>query len=181
MASSSNVYAASYTFPNVSHLVSIKLDNGNYIRWLTQIEPVLKANELLGIVEGTELCSPIQVPASANKDEQIPNPTYSLWVKKDQSILGRINATFTEIVLSTIYGLRTSHEVWKFLAIHFAFLSSTRLAQIKRQLQMIQQGNQTFTAFVDSAQRLINELAAVGKPVDDEEFITYILNGLHPS
>jgi hypothetical protein len=141
MASSSNMFAASYTFPNASHIVSIKLDKGNYIRWLTQIELVLKANELLGIIDGTEPCLPIQVPASANKDEQIPNPAYSLWVKKDQSILGWINATLTKIVLSTIYGLRTSHEVWRFLAIQFASLLRTRFAQIKCQLQTLQQGN----------------------------------------
>jgi hypothetical protein len=141
MASSSNMFAASYTFPNVSHIVSIKLDSGNYIRWLMQIEHVLKANELLGIIDGTEPCPPIQVPASADKDEQVPNPAYSLWVKKDQSILGWINATLTETVLSTIYGLCTSHEVWRFLAIWFASLLRTRFAQIKRQLQTLQQGN----------------------------------------
>jgi hypothetical protein len=78
MASSSNLSVASNTFPNVSHIVSIKLDNGNYIRWLMQIEPVLKANELLGIVDGKKSCPPIQVPASADKDEQVPNPAYSL-------------------------------------------------------------------------------------------------------
>jgi hypothetical protein len=134
MASSSNMYVVSYTFPNIFHIVSIKLDNGNYIRWLTQIELVLKANELLGIVDGTEPCLPIQVPASADKHEQVPNLAYSLWVKNDQSILGWINATFTETVLSTIYGLGTSHEAWRFLAIRFASLSRTRFAQIKRQL-----------------------------------------------
>jgi hypothetical protein len=67
MASSSNMFAASYTFPNVSHIVSIKLDNGNYIRWLMQIEHVLKANELLGIIDGTEPCPPIQVPVMSVK------------------------------------------------------------------------------------------------------------------
>jgi hypothetical protein len=82
----------------------------------------------MGIVNGKEPCPPTHLPASSDKEEPAIDHAYSLWVKKDQFILSWINATLSESVLSTVYGLHVSNEVWQIFAIQFASLSRTRLA-----------------------------------------------------
>jgi transposase InsO family protein len=180
MASPSTT-VASYVFPNLTPLISLKLEGPNYITWSFTIVPILKSHDLMGIVDGTEPCPPQFLPPASDKEEPSLNPAYSLWVKKDQFILSWINITLAESVLSTIYGLHTSHQVWKFLATKFASPSRTRIAQLRRQLQTLQQGSKSCTEYVTSAQLLAHQLATVGKAVDDDELITYIIGGLNSS
>jgi transposase InsO family protein len=179
MASSSS--ATTYVFPNLTPLVSLKLEGPNYITWSFTVVPILKSHDLMGIVDGSEPCPPQYLPSTADKEDVSVNPAFSLWVKKDQFILSWINITLAESVLSTIYGLQTSHQVWKFLATKFASPSRTRIAQLRRQLQTLQQGSKSCAEYVNFAKLLAHQLATVGKAIDDDELITYILGGLHPS
>jgi hypothetical protein len=150
MASSSS--STSYTFPNLAPLVSLKLEGPNYHTWSLTIVPILKSHDLLGIVDGTDLCPPKFLSTSSEKEEASLNPDYSLWVKNDQFILSWINVTLVESVLSTTFGLHTSHQVWKFLASKFASHSRTRIAHLRRQLQTLQQGSKSCAEFVNFAE-----------------------------
>jgi hypothetical protein len=49
MASSS----PNITFPIINHLISVKLEGSNYLCWLSQFLPILRGNDLLGIVDGS--------------------------------------------------------------------------------------------------------------------------------
>lgn len=180
MASSSST-SASFTFPNVAHLVTTKLDHLTYLQWNTQVVPILIANDLLGIVEGTEPCPPKHLPASSEQAVPSLNPAYSLWVKKDQFILSWLNSTLADSVLTAVYGLRTSRQVWQFLSTKFASQSRTRINQLMRQLQTLHQGNKSCTEFINAAKHLSHQLAAAGRAISDEDLITYVLGGLHPS
>jgi hypothetical protein len=153
----------------------------NYKTWSFTVIPILKSHDLMGIVDGTEPCPPQFLPSTTEKEEPSLNPAFSLWVKKDQFILGWINITLAESVLSAIYGLQTSHQVWKFLATKFASPSRTRIVQLRRQLQTLKQGSKSCAEYVNFAKLLTHQLATVGKAIDDDELITYILVGLNPS
>jgi len=50
----------------------------------------------------------------------------------------------------------------------------------KKQLQNIRQGSQSCSDYLHSARSLADQLAIIGKPLDDEEFISFIVNGLTP-
>jgi hypothetical protein len=69
----------------------------------------------------------------------------------------------------------------KFLATKFASPSRTRIAQLRRQLQTVQQGSKSCAKYVNFAKLLAHQLSTVGKAIDDDELITYILDGLNPS
>lgn len=109
------------------------------------------------------------------------NPDFSIWTKKDQSILSWINATLIEKVLSMVYGLNTSRQVWAYLATKFASQSRSRIAHLKRQLQHLHQGSQSCFDFLQSAKLLADQLAIVGKPVDEDDLISYVISGLNAS
>ncbi|RVW61832.1 Retrovirus-related Pol polyprotein from transposon RE2 [Vitis vinifera] len=167
-SASSNVIFAP---PNIGHLVSIKLSDTNYLIWSSQIVPVLKSHDLMGFVDGSESCPSKSLDGSLN-------PAYILWNKKDQCVLSRINATLSDKVLASIYGITSAREVWSSLANKFASQSRTHVHHLKRKLQTLHQGSMKCTDFLEKAKLVSDELAAVGKPLEDDDLMSYI--GRHP-
>ncbi|CAL9020274.1 unnamed protein product [Prunus brigantina] len=174
MASSSTSLASS--LPNVSYLVSIKLDRTNYLLWLAQFTPLLQANDLYGYVDGSETC-----PAKLLDDKSTPNPAYATWQRQDKQIMSWINSTLTPTVLSTVARCTTSAEVWKSLATRYASQSRSRTLQLKFQLQSTRRGNMSITAYIDKLTSIADQLSLAGKAPDDEDLIEIILNGVGPA
>jgi hypothetical protein len=48
-------------------------------------------------------------------------------------------------------------------------------------LQSLQQGNKTCTEYLNQAKAWADELSAVGKPVDDDDLISLIINEIKPT
>ena len=70
--------------PNFSQL--FKLEGPNYLGWVAQFQPILRANDFEGMVEGTDICLPQLIPNS-DGSEQVPNLAYTPWQKRDQHLL----------------------------------------------------------------------------------------------
>jgi hypothetical protein len=69
--------------PNFSQL--FKLKGPNYLGWVAQFQPILRENDLLGLIEDTDLCPPQFLSSEGNT--QTLNPAYIAWQKKDQLLL----------------------------------------------------------------------------------------------
>jgi hypothetical protein len=54
MASSSS--STIFTPQNTNQTSFFKLDNNNYLMWMTQVRPILRTHDLMGIVDGLESC-----------------------------------------------------------------------------------------------------------------------------
>jgi hypothetical protein len=118
-ASSSNNPATTLTNSSPPNLAfHEKLEGPNYLSWITQFGPILRSQDSMGIVDGTEPCPPQFLLDAENKET--PNPAFAIWQRKDQTILSWINITLSKKVLSIIYGLETSKQVWTALANQFA-------------------------------------------------------------
>ena len=59
-------------------LVSIKLDETNYIAWTAQFKPILKSQNLLGFIDGSNLCPAMFVDDNAVKNKSL-NPAHTSW------------------------------------------------------------------------------------------------------
>lgn len=94
------------TMPACSQL--FKLEGPNYLAWVAQFQPILRGNDLQGLVDGTDLCPPQFVVNSENV--QALNPAYVTWQKKDQLLLSWIICSLSPSIVSTMYGLKTSYE-----------------------------------------------------------------------
>ncbi|KAL6347058.1 hypothetical protein AAG906_012309 [Vitis piasezkii] len=99
---------------------------------------------------------------------------------KDVCLLGWILASLSEKLVSTIYGLETSKQVWTALQTRFSSQSRSRISHLKRQLQTLTQGTKSCSEYLESAKTLADQLAA-GKPVDDQDLISFLLGGLQSS
>jgi hypothetical protein len=175
--SSSAVSAPSFVVPNITSLVTTKLEGPDYMSWTTQFVPALSTHDLLGIVDGSEVCPSKYAIDVEGKLTSTLNPDFLVWQKKDQFVLAWLNATHSEKVLSMVYGLNTSQQVWAHLAKRFTPISHTRIFNLRRQLQTISQGSKSCTDYLLTAKNL----AAIGKGVEDEDLISYVIGGLNPS
>jgi hypothetical protein len=61
----------------------------------------------MGIMDGSEPCPCQFLPDDRGKEPPAVNPAFVIWTKKDQYLLSWINATLTEKVLLTLYGMNT--------------------------------------------------------------------------
>jgi len=113
--------------------------------------------------------------------QYVPNPNYTLWIRKDQFLLSWIISTLSEKVLSQVYGLDTSRLIWAALQNKFASQSQSRISHIKRQLQCLRQGSKTCSEYITDAKSLADQLAVIGKPIDDDDLINFVMSGLNPT
>lgn len=131
VASSSNSSATALTNSSPPNLTfHEKLEGPNYLSWLTQFIPILRSQDSMGIVNGTEPCLPKFLLDAVNKETL--NLAFAIWQRKDQTVLSWINITLSKKVLSTIYGLETSKQVWTALANQFANQFKSRIANLKK-------------------------------------------------
>lgn len=79
-----------------------------------------------------------------------------------------------------MYGLNTSRQVWTALSTRYASPSRSRVNHLRRQLQTTRQDSRTCSDFIHYSKSISDQLALVGKPVSDEELISYIVGGLNP-
>lgn len=87
---------------NISHFVSIELDHTNYVLWLAQFLPILKCNNLIGLVDGIRPCpAKFKVGGDGKSMTEVDLP-YVKWQQYDQSLLSWINETLTPGVLATV-------------------------------------------------------------------------------
>jgi len=63
--------------------------------------------------------------------------------------------------------------------LQLASQSRSHISYLKRQLQNLQQGSKTCTKYIRLAKQWADQLAATGKPVEEDDLISYIISGLN--
>lgn len=161
-------------------LVAEKLTRTNYVLWRAQVTPQLRGAGYFGYVDGT-MPEPAQFIVKKDKDgkeETTPNPLYPIWFREGQQVLGYLLNNLTKEVLVQVTSIATPHELWAALAHMFSSQSRARVNNIRVALSTAQKGTQSVAAYFAHMRSLADELAAAGKPIDDDELISYITSGL---
>jgi hypothetical protein len=107
--------------------MTFKLEGPNYITWSNQVILILKTNDLMVFVDGSEPCPPKYVLDAQGQATATLSPNFMLWTKKDQFVLSWLNASLSlsEKVMSTTFGVTSVMEVWDSLSSRFASHSKT--------------------------------------------------------
>lgn len=175
---SSSSFASPFLILNISSLISMKLENHNYLLWKSQLLPILRANNLEGFVDGSLVCPSDFLLDSEGKITLERYPQYFLWIQHDQNVLCWINATLSASVLAHVVSLKTSRDIWLALERRFASLSRSHIIQLKTQPQTIKKGTSSISDYIQKIKHISDSLATVLCPVDTEDLIIYTLNGL---
>lgn len=56
-----------------------------------------------------------------------------------------------------------------------------RIVHLNRQLQSLQQGSKLCTDYLQQAKLWADQLAVVGKSVEDDDLISFVISGMNPS
>lgn len=134
---------------------------------------------LVGFITGKK------VPPQAEVDEKqgekvvkIPNPAYEDWVASDQQVLGFLLSMLSKEILPQVATTRMVAAAWAAIEEIFASHTRTRTINIRLVLSTTKKETMTVSQYYTKMKALGDEMAAAGKPLDDEEMIGYILNGL---
>ena len=121
----------------LSNMMTIKLENTNYIVWKHQITMILETYSLYDLLEEPQL-----VPERFLKDlsgayTASINPEYTLWRSKEKALLTFISSTLSSSILSLTVGCTTALEVWKVLENRFSSISRSHVMNLKGELHKI--------------------------------------------
>ncbi|RVW18883.1 putative mitochondrial protein [Vitis vinifera] len=83
--------------------------------------------------------------------------------------------------MSEVLGLRHSHEAWRALEVSFSSRLKTCELQLKDELQLMQRGFQSIAEFSHTFKGLCDQLAAIGRPIDDTDKVHWYLRALGPN
>ncbi|KAI5343099.1 hypothetical protein L3X38_010975 [Prunus dulcis] len=167
--------------PNISHLVSIKLSDTNYLVWESQVKPFLLGQNLRRFVDGSHPCpSPTLSPSDKSESSTLlsVNLDYVTWFQTDQSLISILRVTLSESVLPQVIGFSTSKEIWDCLQQNFSQQSLANSAQLKFRLFSLTKGSKSIFEYLAQAKSLADELTAIQEPVSNSDLVTYVLRGL---
>ncbi|GAV59782.1 UBN2_3 domain-containing protein, partial [Cephalotus follicularis] len=83
------------------HLLSLKLNETNYLSWRTQIMPFLRCQKLFGYVNGTIVC-PVPTDVEA----------YNNWQQHDNNLMSILVGSLSAEVIPTVHQASTSKQIW---------------------------------------------------------------------
>ena len=160
------------------HMLTIKLTSSNYLLWKNQFVPLLASQDLFSYLYGSIRAPSTTILAAYGTTKS--NPVYTSWLHTDQTLLSLLYYSLTEESMSEVLGLCHSHEAWHTLEVSFSHRSKTRELQFKDELQLMQCGFQSIAEFSSTFKGLCDQLAAIGRPIDDTDKVHWYLRALGP-
>jgi hypothetical protein len=144
---------------------------------------VLHGAQLAGFLDGTNKppAEKIQVKKQLEKAEEIgevPNPALEVWKAQEQQVLSYLLTSVSRDVLIQVVVLQSAIEGWKHIEGVFASQSRARVINTHMALATTQKGPSNVAEYISKMKTLADDMASIGKKLDDEEFDSYILTGL---
>ena len=99
-------------------------------------------------------------------------------MRQDNLIFSALVGSLTPSIIPLIQQTNSSREAWTTLANIYARPSRGRIKQIKEQLKHATKGSQTITEYMHFIKTRTDKLALLDKPLEDEDLIEKILDGL---
>ena len=93
-------------------------------------------------------------------------------------ILSWINNSLSLPVLSTVARFTSAYATWSSLEKRYASHSKNRIQQLKNDLCNTRGYGLSVSNFVDKINQIADNLALAGKPFDDDELVTIIMNNI---
>lgn len=177
-------------------ILTVKLSKDNFVMWKVQIEFALEGHDLETFINDDLEPPPKRISVSENSSATEVNPEYTKWKKQDQLISSWLLGSMTENILEqVIHNCKFSREIWKCLLQIFNSRNKAQVMRMKNRLQTIQKGGMPLgeyfsqikkkggmplSEYFSQIKKCIDALVAIGKTIDEEDHVLYILGGLGP-
>jgi hypothetical protein len=149
--------------------------------WQPQVLPDIRGAQLYGFLDGSTPAPEKELKSKDvdGKEVTIPNPEYARWISNDQSAWGYLLWNMSREVLIQMVAQTSSAGAWTAIAKMFSSQSRARVVHLRKQLNMTKKENKTVAVFLNQIKTLADEMAAAGKPLDNEDVISYVLSDLN--
>jgi hypothetical protein len=161
--------------------LSEKMNRDNFLVWQTMILSEIRGAQLFGLLDGS-MPEPARETKATDKDGKeifVPNPEYARWISLDQCVLGFLVRNMSREMITQMVGQTSSGGVWKAVTEMFLSQSKARVVQLRTQLNKAQKENKTAEVYFNHIKNLADEMAAAGKPLAEDDVISYVLAGLN--
>ncbi|XP_010513467.1 PREDICTED: uncharacterized protein LOC104789470 [Camelina sativa] len=158
---------------NMSNIT--KLTSTNYLTWKVQVHSLLDGYDLAGFLDGSK---PAPAQSTTTNDQVTPNPAYATWRRQDKLIYSGLLGTLCSSIQPLVSSTTSSQSMWKTIASTYASPSWGHIQQLRIQLKQATKGDKSIDDYVQGFLIRFEKLALLGKPVDHQETLEYILEGL---
>jgi hypothetical protein len=174
-SSSSTVVHASLSIP-----ISEKLTRDNHRMWCVQVLPAIRAAQLEDFLNGSEKAPEKNLEIEKDsKKLTVPNLDYAVWRVHDQHILTYLVTSLSREVLTGVANNATTVTRWTAISRSFASQSRSHVLHLHNQLVVMRKCDMSITSYFLTMRGYADEMAAAGKSLDDDDVVSYILNGLN--
>lgn len=154
----------------------VKLSSTNYLMWSRQVLALFDGYEL-----SQYLGDSFEPPSSTVLNAEgisVPNPLFTHWKRQDRLVYSALLGVISGNLQPMVSRAQTSADVWSILAETYAKPSRGHLKQIKHQLKSWTKGNKSIDEYLQGLTMRFDQLAILGKTIDQEDQVEYVLEGL---
>ncbi|XP_062005893.1 uncharacterized protein LOC133723077 isoform X1 [Rosa rugosa] len=163
---------------NFYNLITVQLDDSNYVTWKFLVETLLKGCGLMRYVDGSVPCPSERVIMEENGVASDIEKEYMNWVQIDSAIMSILASTLSSDALCFIIGSKSSKEMWCRLKEKYVDDSRYNIMNLKNSLYNIQKGSDSIDRYLLRVKSICDQLATMGVYMDDEDMVVSILHGL---
>lgn len=169
------------------HPVTEKLTRNNHPIWKMQVLSALKGAQLAFYLDtATQPPTPFLESVKSEdkksedkKEDPVPNPEYDPWMAKDQVVLSFLLTSLSKEILAQVpTTMASAKEVWAAIEGMFASQSCARVIARRMALATVSKGASTVSEYFMKMKGFAEDMASVGKKLEDDELVLYILTVL---
>src|ERR1700677_5040340 len=147
-----------------------KLTGDNYPLWKFKMQLILEDKDVFSVVDGTD-------KKPTDTSARLPD-----WLKRDTRARVAICLRLNDAVLSNVRQCESAHSVWNKLKSLYESKSLVNRLCIRRKLLTLRMNeSDTLSSHITVLRTLIEQLAAVGAPVSNDDQIMALLMSLPKS
>jgi hypothetical protein len=144
------------------------MDRTNYLSWKSHFEDILEMHGFTAVIKNNTEPPKVQEDGSVHPE-----------LAKDKLVLSWIKTTSSSSIKTLLIPYTTAHQAWTMLAKRLSPLASTRVRILRDQIHTLRKDSSTTVVdYLNYAKSLFDSLIQSGATMDDDELISYVLDGL---
>lgn len=163
------------TLFNVSMSNVAKLNNTKYLMWSCQVHALFDGYELAGFLDGSKATP---APTITTNGTTSANPGYTHWKRQDKLVYSALLGAISTSNQPLVSRATTSAQIWDTLYATYAKPIRGHVKQLKQQLRQWTKGGKSIDEYLQGLTTRFDQLAILGKPVDHEDQVEHVLEGL---
>nr|POE55523.1 hypothetical protein CFP56_65377 [Quercus suber] len=112
---------------NMSSMMTVKLDYGNYVVWKHQIEVILDTYSMIDVLDNSIIAPERFLKDSSGNVTTEINPAFIAWKNREQAMFTFLNSTLSPAILALTVGQKSARGVWRVLEKRFASISRSHV------------------------------------------------------